>query len=88
MLLANSQMYLGQMTEAKANYEIFLTQKNVKPELKKIAEEMIAECDFASDMISNPVPFNPQNLGDSVNSVCSEYYPYLSPDEQTIVITL
>jgi len=86
-LLANTQMYSGQIQEAKENYKIFLNQKNVKPELKKMAESMIAECDFSLDLISKPVPFNPQNLGDSVNSVCDEYYPYLSPDEQTLVIT-
>lgn len=87
ILLANSQMYLGQIQEAKTNYEIFLKQKGIRPELKKMAEDLIAECDFSLDLISKPVPFNPQNLGDSVNSVCDEYYPYLSPDEQTLVIT-
>ena len=48
---------------------------------------MVKRCDYALDLMTRPVPFNPQNMGDSVNSICSEYFPYLSPDEKTLVIT-
>ncbi len=87
LLLANSLMYLGDIQNAKKNYELFLTTKNIKPELKSMAQEQIKRCAFSDDLISKPVPFNPQNLGKEVNSFCNEYYPYLSPDEQTIVFT-
>lgn len=87
LLLANSQLYLGDIENAKKNFQLFLKTKITKPELKTMAEEQIKRCDFSLDLISKPVPFNPQNLGKEVNSTCDEYYPYLSPDEQTLVFT-
>lgn len=87
LLLANGLIYLGDVKNAKNNYELYLTTKNIKPELKSMALEQIKKCDFSLDLISKPVPFSPQNLGKDVNSNCDEYYPYLSPDEKTIVFT-
>ncbi len=87
LLLANSLLYLGDVENAKNNYEQYLTTKNIKPELKLMAEKQIEKCDFSLNLISKPVPFNPQNLGKEVNSICDEYYPYLSPEENTIVFT-
>ena len=87
LLLANSLMYLGDVKNAKKNYQLFLKTKITKSELKSMAEEQIKKCDFSLDLIAKPVPFNPQNLGKDVNSNCDEYYPYLSPDELTVVFT-
>ena len=87
MLLGNCYMYLGEVQKAKTSFEDFLKQKNIKQELVKLAKDNILRCDFSINLVNNPVPFNPQNMGDSVNSYCDEYYPYLSPDEQTLVIT-
>ncbi len=86
-LLGSCYMSLGEIQKAKTNYTVYLQQKSVTPEMKIMAGDNIKRCDYSLDMMNHPVPFNPQNMGDSVNSVCSEYYPYLSPDEQTLVIT-
>ncbi|HER09050.1 MAG TPA: tetratricopeptide repeat protein [Bacteroides sp.] len=43
---------------------------------------------FARDAIRDPVPFHPENLGDSVNSSLNEYWPSLSVDEQMLIFTV
>ena len=37
--------------------------------------------------IENPVPFNPINMGDSINTEMDEYFPALTVDQKTLVIT-
>lgn len=49
--------------------------------LKKSAE-------FAINAVENPVPFDPENLGPSINSELSEYWPSLSIDEKTLFFTV
>ncbi len=46
------------------------------------------KCLFAMEAMKNPVPFQPENLGDSVNSAYSEYWPCLSVDEQLLMFTV
>jgi Tol biopolymer transport system component len=46
------------------------------------------KCRFALDAIENPVPFSPENLGDSVNSEYNEYWPSLSVDETMLMFTV
>jgi len=43
---------------------------------------------FAREAIRNPVPFRPENLGDSVNSDLNEYWPSLSVDEKMLIFTV
>jgi len=45
-------------------------------------------CLFAMEAMQHPVPFQPENLGDSINSEYSEYWPALSVDEQTLMFTV
>ena len=52
------------------------------------AQHFIDKCEFAIGLVENPVPFNPVNLGDSVNSSKNEYWPSLSLDESRLIFTL
>jgi len=45
-------------------------------------------CLFALEAIEHPVPFEPENLGSSVNSEHSEYWPSLSVDEKMLMFTV
>ncbi len=42
---------------------------------------------FIENALKNPVPFEPKNLGPTVNSPMSEYLPFLSLDGSAIVFT-
>jgi len=46
------------------------------------------KCLFALDAIKNPVPFEPENLGEAINSEYSEYWPALSVDEKILMFTV
>ncbi len=51
------------------------------------AELIEKNCVFAIHAIANPVSFNPQNLGDSINSANDEYLPSLSADDEWLIFT-
>lgn len=44
---------------------------------------MIENCAFAEQAVKNPVPFNPVNLGDSINTGEEEYFPAITADAKT-----
>jgi outer membrane protein OmpA-like peptidoglycan-associated protein len=50
-------------------------------------DKLFANASFALTAINNPVPFNPVNLGDKINSAWEEYFPGLTIDEQTLYFT-
>lgn len=42
---------------------------------------------FRRDAMAHPVPFDPKNMGDNVNSSDDEYLPTLTADGQTLIFT-
>ncbi len=80
-------MFLGKYDEAKKAYGYYLKYPRANPENISIAKRDIASCDFAINAIKNPVPFNPKNLGEGVNSSLDEYFPCVTADDQTILFT-
>jgi hypothetical protein len=45
-------------------------------------------CEFSIEAMNNPVPFNPVNLGPSINSSYDEYWPSITADGLTLVVTV
>ncbi len=78
---------LGQYQEAKRNFKKFLEDQKGDPILKEKANKQIESCDFAIKQKHNPVDFKPENMGNSVNSRHDEYWPSISADGKTLVIT-
>jgi outer membrane protein OmpA-like peptidoglycan-associated protein len=85
--LGNLYLYKGEYSRALTHYTKYLDTKNLKPESIASANRKIANCRFALNALENPVEFNPVNLGDSINTELDEYWPSLSADESTLVIT-
>lgn len=85
--LADLYYSKGMYKEALQNYTLYSGMKTNNQKLRRNAEKYAANCRFAINAMQHPVPFNPVNLGDSVNSRYEEYWPSLSADEQTLVIT-
>ncbi len=86
-ILGNIQLQVGKYDDAKKSLESFLELKNTKPETREKAKQYIRSAEFGSEAVKNPVPFDPKNLGNGVNSADAEYFPALTADEQTLVIT-
>jgi len=85
--LAQLEMLESLFGDAKLHLKKYTSYKNIKPSSRIRALRMLKSCDFAIKAMENPVPFNPVNLGDSINSEFDEYWPSLTADEQTLLIT-
>lgn len=85
--LADVQFKTGDYESAFSNYEIFMTKKRVNPQIREKAERYMKDAEFGAIHKKTPVPFEPKNLGESVNTDQYEYFPVLTADEQTLVFT-
>ena len=90
----NSYFTLGKMEfrmalydSAKVHFEKFLTYPDIRPELSARARQLSDNCSFASDAVKHPVPFDPVNMGDSINSADEEYFPAITADGKTFLFT-
>ena len=78
---------MGEYKKAKTQFEKFLNYDKGDPILQEKTNMRIEACQFAIKQKKNPVEFQPKNLGDSVNSRYNEYWPSISADGRTLVIT-
>jgi len=85
-ILGNACYKQGEYCEAKEAFEQFLSSGKAGNK-EPAAREMINACVFASRLVANEVPFVAENLGDSINTEYSEYWPSLTVDEQKLVFT-
>ena len=86
-IMANLLFDLENYSEAKTNYLKYLTFKpKIQAELKRTAENLVL-CDFRLQIMKNPVPFNPVNIGPNINSSGYEYINALSLDESQLYFT-
>lgn len=85
--LAQLEMMENKFEDAKMHLEKYLAYKNLKPIAISQAKQKLESCNFAIEAIKNPVPFNPVNLGENINTEYDEYWPSLTADEQTLIIT-
>lgn len=78
----------GKYNEALQCFEHYVDKyANNAPRITKLARKGIVNCGYAIELMENPVPFNPKNLGEGINTQYDEYWPSLSADEQTLVYT-
>ncbi|MFN4234863.1 MAG: OmpA family protein [Bacteroidia bacterium] len=85
--LGRLNFFEGNYEAAKSSYLQYLQYPRANPENVIIAKRDLASCEFALYAIKNPVPFNPKNLGEGVNSEFDEYFPCVTADDQTILFT-
>lgn len=88
--LADAEKNSGLYADAKQHYEMLYKFRN-KPKVSKYlkdAKKGIKSCEFAINAIDNPVPFDPKNLGENINSENDEYLPALTLDEKTLIVTV
>jgi len=85
--LGTNEFKLALYPDAKAHFEKFISYPKVKPFLATRAKQMIANCDFSINAMLNPVPFQPVNMGDSINTSDHEYFPAITADGKTFLFT-
>lgn len=86
---AMAEMKVGRYADAKKHYQEFIKRnpRGVSQAYFTKAEIGVASCDFAMNAIANPVPFNPVNAGNGINSAECEYFPNLTADESMFLFT-
>ena len=90
----NIYFSLAECYAFQANYDsaypLFQTYAST-PELsdnrKKVLAKYLRDCEFSLEAIQQPVPYDPINLGPSINTQYQEYLPAITADDQTIIFT-
>lgn len=90
----NKYYTLGQLYMDEERYQEALDQfarlekyRDVRAEIRQQAARQMESCEFAIEAMKNPVPFDPKNLGEGVNTWMSEYYPSITVDGQQLLFT-
>jgi outer membrane protein OmpA-like peptidoglycan-associated protein len=83
----NLEIKMGKYEDAIKSYNFYMRLDTTTNKFKNQALKGIAQANFAKYATAYPVAFEPVNLGPNVNSRTDEYWPSLSADEQTLVIT-
>lgn len=86
-ILGNIQLQVGKYEDAKKSLDRLIEIKAARPEILAKARHSLQIAEFGMEAMSRPVPFDPKNLGEGINSADAEYFPALTADEQTMVIT-
>ena len=55
--------------------------------MAKKAELQLLNCDFGIWALENPVPFEPKNMGEAINTDRPEYFPCITTDDRVIFYT-
>jgi len=84
---ATLELHLGRYTDAKSHYEKFLLFERIIPDAKENAEANLQSCNFAIEALKHPVPFEPVNMGEAINTPKAEYFPAVTADDQQFLFT-
>ncbi len=86
--LGNASLAEGKYDEAAKCYDALRSEDTpLSANDLKILERNRKTAHYGAQMMQHPVKFEPQNMGDNVNSIGEEYLPNLTADGQTIFFT-
>jgi len=85
--LATAEMMSGDYEKALVHFNVYLSldKTSEKNRLKGLKD--IKNCEFAIGAMKKPVPFNPESVGDGINTSDDEYWPSITIDGQTLMFT-
>ncbi|MDR2510961.1 MAG: OmpA family protein [Bacteroidales bacterium] len=85
--LAQIEFQQGKYQDAKKHieqYKLYPTKSQNTNQRIQILDDKLT---FAFAMLADSLPFNPQNMGDSINTAFSEYFPTLTVDSKQLIFT-
>lgn len=86
--LGNLLLAKGDYLNAREQFYLLIASGKLSENVERLARLGLSSSEFALESLANPVPFQPINLGPNINSPLDEYWPSLSADENTLVITI
>jgi len=87
LYLAEAQFNIGEYRQAEKNFKKALIVKGLTQRERSELKRMVFVVQNAIKCTENPVPFNPQNMGANINSKYDEYWPSLTADNSTLMMT-
>jgi len=87
-LLANLELKIGRYADALAHYQNYKGLARLQQERIELVNKRMESCEFGIHAMANPVPFDPKNLGDSVNSIYSDFVNSITADDQLLYLTV
>ncbi len=87
-ILGGLYFRLGRYEESIKSYETFILRQEQHLVEKTSAKTNLKRSAFALKLLTDPVPYQPINLGDSVNSANDEYINVVSVDDKTLLYTV
>jgi hypothetical protein len=85
--LGMAEMKSGEYASALSHLKVYLAQTGMSEKNRIVAQKNVTNCEFALNAIKNPVPFNPVNMGNAINTTDDEYWPTITADGQTLMFT-
>jgi tetratricopeptide (TPR) repeat protein len=85
--LANAEMMIERYADALNHYKVYLRSKETLEKNRVAALKNIRNCEFAIGAMKKPVSFNPESVGNGVNTTEDEYWPSITADGQTLMFT-
>ncbi len=82
--LAESLYKIGEYKEAKSRMDHYVSLKKTLNPAERLLQ---ASCNFSVEAVSHPVPFQPVDPGDSINTLADEYWPSLNAESNELVFT-
>lgn len=87
ILLGEVQIEQDKYHEAAVNLSRFLEYPGYNEEMRNRVKIELQYSRFRARAYENPVPFNPVNLGDSINTDADEYMNAISTDQEDLIFT-
>ena len=85
--LGMAEMKSGDYTNAQIHFKVYLAQTGMSEKNKVVARKNSRDCEFALGAMKKPIPFNPINIGNGINTIDDEYWPSITADGQTLMFT-
>jgi len=85
--LANLEWITANYQDALVHAKHYKTIPGANREMFDEIDWIILNCEFAVQAMSSPLPFNPKNLGEGVNTSFSEYFTTLTVDQTELLFT-
>jgi len=85
--VAKLELYEGMYEASEADFEQSMLSNSNDTYIEFYKTVGLASCKFAIEARKHPVPFDPKNVGISINSPSDEYFPAMTADGSTFLFT-
>ncbi len=86
-VVGQMQLSIGLYTDAAGNFQRYLESPGLPDKNQIVAERMFKNARFGELSVKNPVPFQPKNLGDSINTETDEFINGITADGEQLFFT-